>query len=130
MDALGFGGNSSMPVFARRERSIMDETPLLARHPLHTAHRSKPSLPRPSSCLTTADDGSETEGVVSSEEELEWTGNERTPKGGFTDCRDEMEDDIPSTQLVDPRPLAGQPCFMLATMYTPSRRTLVGYSRL
>ena len=92
----------------------MDDTPLLARHPLHTAHRSKPKLPQPAartSSLVATEDGSETEGVVSSEEELEaekeWTSN--VSKGGAnseSDCLEE-EDDVPSTQLVDPRPLAG-----------------------
>ena len=93
----------------------MDDTPLLARHPLHMAHRSKPKLPQPAArtnSLVATEDGSETEGVVSSEEEELEAEKERTSNvtegdaNSESDCLEE-EDDVPSTQLVDPRPLAG-----------------------
>ena len=94
---------------------------MLARHPLHTAHRVKANLPKPAiksgkhgrdvlATVMAASDGSETEGV--SEEEVEAENAEWTPKITREDPYawkdDENEsDDLPSTQLVDPRPLAG-----------------------
>ena len=92
---------------------------MLARHPLHTAHRVKVNLPKPAiksgkhgrdvlATVMAASDGSETEGV--SEEEVEAENAEWTPKITREDpyaWKDDESDDLPSTQLVDPRPLAG-----------------------
>ena len=93
----------------------MDETPVLSRHPLHTVHQYKAKLLQPLSKRgreeVTSCEGSDTEGV--SEDEVIEAENEWTPKvtkGSRSSWRNEVEDgceDMPSTQLLDPRPLAG-----------------------
>lgn len=93
----------------------MDETPVLSRHLLHTVHQYKTKLPQQLGKRgreeVTSCEGSETEGV--SEDEVTEGENEWTPnvtKDGRSAWRDEEEDGregMPSTQLLDPRPLAG-----------------------
>ena len=99
----------------------MDETPVLARHPLHTVHKFKPKLPLPEPTATSGkdtrdvyvseSDGSETEGESEEEGEVELCEGERegTSKVVESDgsAWQEGEEDLPSTQLIDPRPLAG-----------------------
>ena len=86
----------------------MDETPSLARHPLHVVHTFKAKLPeavatdREDNREVVESDGSETEGVSEEEEVREDNGS----------AWNEEEDDMPSTQLVDPRPLAGMWSFI------------------
>ena len=95
----------------------MDETPVLARHPLHNAHRFKPKLPQPATRKGKtfnkrdflASEGSETEGVSEEENEIP---TPNVPRDHSSSTWQEMEgedsgDELPSTQLIDPRPLAG-----------------------
>ena len=98
----------------------MDETPVLARHPLHTAHKFKPKLPLPEptpsrgkgSCDVSESEDSETEGESLREEEggevelIEGKRGETSLKGNGSVWLEE-EEDLPSTQVLDPRPLAG-----------------------
>jgi hypothetical protein len=101
----------------RYSQSNMDETPVIARHPLHTAHKFKPKLPLPELTASSGKDsrdvleseGSETEGESIGEEdgkvELLEGGRGNTPLEG--DGSVWQEEDLPSTQVLDPRPLAG-----------------------
>ena len=94
----------------------MDETPVLARHPLHTVHKSKPKLPLADPITTSGKDNhdvsdsedSETEGENEEEGEVELIEGERegTGKADGSAWQEEQED-LPSTQVLDPRPLAG-----------------------
>ena len=93
-------------------QSNMDETPVLSRHPLHTVHKFKPKLPLPEPTASSGKDrrdvleseDSETEGEILSEEEgeVELIEGEREGTGKTLE-----EEDLPSTQVLDPRPLAG-----------------------
>lgn len=94
----------------------MDETPVLPRHPLQTVHQYKAKLPQPSGKrgreeVAGSGEGSETEGV--SEDEVTEGENEWTPKvtkddrSAWWDGDEGGCEDMPSTQLLDPRPLAG-----------------------
>lgn len=94
----------------------MDETPVLSRHPLHTVHHYRAKLPQPvgkRDHFVVSSEGSETEGVsddeVLIEDEKEWTpknlGNNRS---SWKDVEEDECEDMPSTQLIDPRPLAGE----------------------
>ena len=99
----------------------MDETPVLARHPLHTVHKFKPKLPHPEPTASSGKDSrdvlesedSEIEGESLNEEEGEVelieggrAGTGKTLEGDGSAWREE-EEDLPSTQVLDPRPLAG-----------------------
>ena len=96
----------------------VDETPVLSRHPLHTVHKFKSKLPLPEPTASSGKDSgdvsesedSETEGESLSEEEgeVELIEGERgkTLEGNGSAWREE-EEDLPSTQVLDPRPLAG-----------------------
>ncbi len=95
----------------------MDETPVLARHPLHTAHKFKPKLQLPKLTASSGKDSrdvlesddSETEGESLGEED----GKVELLEGGRGNTSLEgdgsvwQEEDLPSTQVLDTRPLAG-----------------------
>ena len=91
----------------------MDETPVLSRHPLHTAHKFKPKLPLPEPSRDVSESkDSETEGESLDEEEggeveLVEGRRENTSLKGHGSVWQEEEEDLPSTQVLDPRPLAG-----------------------
>ena len=98
----------------------MDETPVLARHPLHTVHKFKSKLPLPEpiatsrkeNCDVSESEDSETEVESEEEGEVELI-SEGEREGASKALEDggsiwqEEDEDLPSTQVLDPRPLAG-----------------------